>query len=162
MVKDYRFTRILWLITQWQTYSQIGETLGVTKQRVQQILTQEGYRALPKEDHLCSFCHTRKPKGEFYFSAGNAGSICKPCNKLRMRQYAKTHRAEIQATASKSYRLHKDRAIARSNAEDSFPITQPCEVAGCKQLGQRHHDDYSKPLDIRWLCLEHHTAEHSK
>jgi hypothetical protein len=40
-------------------------------------------------------------------------------------------------------------------------ITQkPCEV--CGELAQMHHDDYSRPLDVRWLCREHHLAHHAK
>jgi hypothetical protein len=35
---------------------------------------------------------------------------------------------------------------------------QPCEVCGAK--AQAHHDDYSKPLDVRWLCATHHAEWH--
>lgn len=27
-------------------------------------------------------------------------------------------------------------------------------------LGQAHHDDYSKPLEVRWLCPSHHKLHH--
>lgn len=35
----------------------------------------------------------------------------------------------------------------------------PCQVCGNEKV-QAHHDDYSKPLDVRWLCVEHHIALH--
>ncbi len=36
--------------------------------------------------------------------------------------------------------------------------TEPCF---CGAKGQMHHDDYSKPLEIIWLCKHHH-AERDK
>lgn len=38
-------------------------------------------------------------------------------------------------------------------------IRQPCERCGVPEA-QAHHDDYSKPLDVRWLCQEHHNDVH--
>lgn len=37
---------------------------------------------------------------------------------------------------------------------------QPCEICGAKAHG--HHDDYTKPLDVRWLCNKHHREHHTK
>jgi len=34
-------------------------------------------------------------------------------------------------------------------------IPQPCEVCGCEK-SEAHHEDYSKPLEINWLCKKHH------
>ncbi len=44
---------------------------------------------------------------------------------------------------------------------DGKLIRQPCSVCGSLK-SQAHHDDYSKPLDVKWLCNEHHRAEHRK
>jgi len=35
----------------------------------------------------------------------------------------------------------------------------PCEICGCEK-SEAHHDDYSRPLDVRWLCRVHHLMHH--
>lgn len=46
-------------------------------------------------------------------------------------------------------------------------IPEPCEVCGATGImedGKRrvhgHHDDYSEPLSVRWLCQKHHHEWH--
>jgi hypothetical protein len=37
-----------------------------------------------------------------------------------------------------------------------------CEVGiGCTGRIEAHHDDYERPLEIRWLCKRHHMLLHS-
>lgn len=38
---------------------------------------------------------------------------------------------------------------------------QPCEVCG-KEKVDAHHDDYDKPLEVRWLCRTHHSRLHKR
>lgn len=37
----------------------------------------------------------------------------------------------------------------------------PCEVCGAEKV-DAHHDDYSAPGKVRWLCRKHHKAAHRK
>lgn len=52
--------------------------------------------------------------------------------------------------------------IAVHNAiRDGRLVRQPCEVCETVTV-HAHHDDYSKPLDVRWLCVKHHGVHHRK
>ena len=52
-----------------------------------------------------------------------------------------------------SARLKVCRAIANGKLS-----RQPCDVCGAPALA--HHTDYSKPLEVRWLCPLHHKQLH--
>lgn len=38
-------------------------------------------------------------------------------------------------------------------------LRKECEMCG-EPKAEAHHDDYSKPLDVRWLCFAHHREWH--
>ena len=39
-------------------------------------------------------------------------------------------------------------------------VVQPCERCGTTSGVDAHHEDYTKPLDVRWLCKAHHRERH--
>ena len=50
--------------------------------------------------------------------------------------------------------------LAVSNAIIAGKLArQPCEICGTLSV-EAHHDDYSNPLEVRWLCPKHHTEHH--
>ena len=56
---------------------------------------------------------------------------------------------------------HIARWLTRRAIEAGRLTRQPCEICGKIEV-EAHHDDYYKPLDIRWLCKFHHNEHHTK
>jgi hypothetical protein len=54
------------------------------------------------------------------------------------------------------------RAVAAVNnaVRDGRLKREPCETCGSTTRVNGHHHDYSKPLEVRWLCPPCHAAEH--
>lgn len=57
------------------------------------------------------------------------------------------------------------RVLARQTTNNAIRYgkltPRPCEVCGRKRV-EAHHDDYSKPLKVRWLCATHHRHKHPR
>ncbi len=115
-------------------------------------------------------------ESEFYLGKYKE-SWCKVCHREYGREYMRNHpemnkegfkrwytkNAETQYEGRIAY-VHADsqRHRAQTYAYRKFPKAQVCELIGCEELGERHHDDYSKPYEIRWLCRKHHKILHRK
>lgn len=72
-----------------------------------------------------------------------------------MRNWRKTH------PLTESQKI-KDisRSIANVYQKRGKLIPQPCEKCGTTERVEKHHDDYNKPLDVRWLCRKCHLEDH--
>lgn len=61
------------------------------------------------------------------------------------------------------YRKNRDKQLARVKVRNAILAGKLrrglCEVCGNPKV-DGHHDDYSKPLDVRWLCKKHHEELH--
>lgn len=60
-------------------------------------------------------------------------------------------------------REHKDQvnAMMRINnyIKGGLVSKKPCEICGADN-SHAHHDDYTRPLSVRWLCPVHHKEWH--
>lgn len=89
-----------------------------------------------------------------------------PHNVLKRKIYTKTLR--WKEAHKKSHKKWLDKNIIKraahiiiSNAIKSGKlIKQPCEICGTMKKLNAHHDDYTKPLKVRWLCIKHHHEWH--
>lgn len=62
--------------------------------------------------------------------------------------------------------ISKLRIINKARGMTNYAIRKerlkrlPCEVCS-EQKTEAHHDDYNKPLEVRWLCRKHHREFHT-
>lgn len=103
---------------------------------------------------------------------------CRAWNAEQSRKYTEAHRGEINEARRAEHLAHKDEINARKRARYD-PVKSsarnavkeavkrgrlqrgPCEVGGdCLGAVEAHHDDYSRKLDVRWLCKRHHRLRH--
>ena len=53
----------------------------------------------------------------------------------------------------------KARRMARDAVKNGLLVRKSCQVCGEKRV-DGHHPDYSKPLEVLWLCKVHHNDIH--
>ena len=75
----------------------------------------------------------------------------------------KLDRSEAQLGRQKA--SAKEKAAAhyevKKALKDGRLTRQPCEVSGSLE-SIAHHPDYSKKIDVRWLCRSEHQLEHAR
>lgn len=72
--------------------------------------------------------------------------------------YYRANKAAYRRSHREKHLAHKavQTAVARGKM-----IRQACQVCGVKNA-HAHHRDYSKPLDVEWLCKTHHEETHKQ
>jgi hypothetical protein len=55
----------------------------------------------------------------------------------------------------------KARALLHRAVKSGEIFRGPCVVCGADNA-HGHHEDYTRPLDVMWLCRKHHTELHKK
>ena len=129
---------------------------------------------------LCFKCDWYKPTSEFYKHSAMADGYlgkCKTCSKIdstkhrnnninEYRKYDVERGNRLTKGYYKKYRKKNPIRYKATNAvnnaiRDKRLSKEPCEVCGEKEV-HAHHDDYRKPLNVRWLCPAHHSQLHAK
>ncbi len=135
---------------------------------------------------VCTMCGVEKPLSEYYSHPRTTLGVlgrCKVCHrsearrvrhenidryrsydiargKLKHRMAARVERQRVKRREmGLEYRTaHKKTARAIASGK----LIRPDHCARCKVdcFPQAHHDDYSKPLDVMWLCPICHAQRH--
>lgn len=120
----------------------------------------------------CQICLSIRSKNRVYSESQIARR-----NELQRKRYAEKHlpkkfkNDEVSVSKRKRYKLlaersadeiikHRVRALTRSYIKYGKLIKGKCEVCNTVENVEAHHDNYDKPLDVRWLCRKHHREHH--
>ena len=114
----------------------------------------------------CSSCKEEKDASFFHKDATTktgCSSYCKSCKKSKDQIYTKntsyTNRKEHKAEWRKQFPERKSAHIKIYHAlKKGILFKQPCFM--CGENAEAHHPDYSRPLDVVWLCSSHHRQAH--
>jgi hypothetical protein len=131
----------------------------------------------------CFKCLTAKPLTAFYKHAMMADghlNKCKECTKTDVKKHRQDNwqyvRDYDRLRASQPHRVakakeiqtrwkaqHPERRAAQLQVQYALRKgtlqKTPCMVCGDK--AESHHPDYSRPLDVVWLCPAHHKQAHA-
>lgn len=115
----------------------------------------------------CNRCENVKPLSAFARNSGMADGHLNQCRECR--QAARVYKPVDPAWKRKHRNLYRERhplkrqaALAVENAlRRGDLVRRQCEVCGAAKT-HGHHDDYSKPLVVRWLCHKHHMEVHRR
>jgi len=134
-------------------------------------------RALYLEDlnrNKCSKCGKKFSEDKLIKKRSNIKSsykryICRKCNTNIAKKYrhSKEGKLKVKIAAQKAYKKYPLKVKARTivhRAINSGKIKKPKICSKCKKRKKldAHHDDYSKPLNIKWLCRGCHADRHRK
>ena len=159
--------------------------IELTPDRLRFICSEPSFLKEPvMKTKICSQCKKEKVLSDFYFRVdqNKYRANCKKCccnqkyeyvdedrekfNKriylYRMRNIEKTReREKIKAAKFRlKYPLKYKARIKISTLIRAGKLKQQsCEVCGIFPT-QAHHEDYNKPLEVKWLCLKHHAMLH--
>jgi transcription elongation factor Elf1 len=115
----------------------------------------------------CIKCDQSKSLDEFPLRSDRFGhyTTCKSCKSVYQKQYSKSKAGKlVQVKADQARKekfAHKRNARSKTFTAIKNGTIQvlPCLICGDK--AEAHHHDYSRPLDVMWLCKTHHKETHN-
>ena len=117
----------------------------------------------------CAHCGKDKPLREYHRNCKSPDgrlTICKPCANAESRRRHAKNRERDKGYYSRWAKDHPRAGMARMQVRRAIArgdlALGPCEVCGTMENVEFHHDDYSKPLEIRRLCRSDHKQHHAR
>lgn len=126
-------------------------------------------RTFDDKGRVCNKCTKYKLYAEFYkdkTSSSGAGvqRACKICQRDKGPAKKREHNAVrvevIRQWRARNPEKYRAQGLVSRALKKGTLVRQPCEKCGKSLRIEAHHDDYSKPLEIRWLCRWCHAEFH--
>src|SRR5687767_3122787 len=102
----------------------------------------------------CFKCRQTKPLTEFYVHPQMGDGRLNKCMECARADVRDNYHANIDYyRAYDRARRYRPGPAEKVKARMAVRVLErkSCEVCG-NERAEAHHDDYSKPLDVRWLC----------
>lgn len=90
--------------------------------------------------------------------SGGASGFCRVHHNESMREYRRNNQTPLTPEQKEKA---KARELLKYAVKTGKVKKLPCCECGASQV-EAHHADYSKPLDVVWLCPKHHRYAHRK
>lgn len=84
------------------------------------------------------------------------GRYCLKCHANYMKQWRKSHPLNTEQRIKANCRAITNMSVKRGKL-----VKLNCQKCGSIK-SETHHFDYSKPLEVNWLCRKHHLELHRK
>ena len=114
------------------------------------------------QQKTCFKCNETKPITGFYVHPAMGDGRLNKCKECTRKDVRENYMANIEKyreyDRKRGYRPGPRHKVAARMATRSLE-RKPCEVCGETKV-EAHHDDYTKPLEVRWLCKRHHAEVH--
>jgi len=93
-------------------------------------------------------------------------SYCAPCKSAYEKAWRAKHPGYSNEAKKRWMLVNRERANAREVYRYALRTGKiqrgPCLVCGVTEGVEGHHTDYTKPLEVIWLCRPHHLEEHKR
>ncbi|MES2367165.1 MAG: hypothetical protein V4563_14910 [Pseudomonadota bacterium] len=116
----------------------------------------------------CVKCGIVKPASSFYSNGEGTGYLrpqCKHCyirRKIPEKTKARRRKWLLEYHLKNPEKIQARQTL--NNRVRNGQITKPKRCEGCRKVRKlhAHHADYSKRLEVKWLCPDCHAEEHRK
>jgi hypothetical protein len=126
------------------------------------------------KEKSCSVCGASPPKNPYR----GVDSRCRECHKAKIREnrtaridhYREYDRRRGSRRTSEDTRVYRNEnpakykaqmAVGNAVRDGRLEKADRCEQCNSDDSLHGHHDDYAKPLNVRWLCAACHHQWHA-